>query len=129
MEAAAHYETDLPRPVEVEWDEASRQLWYRCGVAGVIEAYRQIAPAKVAGCLRGNFEDRLLFVLQVERILDGLSDEEREMFGAMALHEMTQRDAAARMGVSVRTVLRMWARLEAKLVRMFLDAGLIARVN
>ena len=50
------------------------------------------------------FEDALIFVLDVERCLDRLNSVDRQLIQRIVLQEYTQTEAAALLGISVRSI-------------------------
>ena len=71
------------------------------------------------------FEDAVIFVYDVERCLQKLSAEERELVKRIALQEYTQGETAELLGVSVRTVVRRYAEALDRLTYVFLRRKLM----
>lgn len=71
------------------------------------------------------FEDAVIFVHDVERCIQRLDVEERELIKRIALQEYTQGGAAELMGLSLRTVGRRYPEALDRLTRQFLRLGLM----
>ncbi len=71
------------------------------------------------------FEDAVIFVHDIEQCLKRLDAFSRELVGCIALQEYTQAEAAERMGLSVRTVVRRYADALDVLTAVFLDRDLL----
>lgn len=74
---------------------------------------------------RRSFEDSVIFVHDIETCLKRLDGFARELVGYIALQEYTQAEAAERLGLSVRTVVRRYADALDKLTAMFLQRDLL----
>ncbi|MEO7027831.1 MAG: hypothetical protein ABI147_00315 [Acidobacteriaceae bacterium] len=72
-----------------------------------------------------NFEDVVVFCLDVERCLAKLNLEEKDLVRRVALQEYTQPEAAGVLGVSLRQVSRGYGATIDKLTRMFLERRLL----
>ena len=71
------------------------------------------------------FEDSIVFVHDIERCLARLNPMERDLVGRIALQEYTQAEAAALLGMSVRTVVRRYADALDRLTEVFLRLKLM----
>jgi hypothetical protein len=71
------------------------------------------------------FEDAVIFVLDVESCLNKLSSLDRMMLSRVVLQEYTQVEAAALLGMGVRTISYKFPRALDRLTELLLDAGLL----
>jgi len=71
------------------------------------------------------FEDALIFVLDVERCLKRLSAVDRQLISRVVIQEYTQSEAAAVLGISVRTVCTKLAAAIDRLTKDLVDADLL----
>jgi hypothetical protein len=72
-----------------------------------------------------SFDDVVIFVHDVGRCLAMLEDEEQTLIGRIALQGHTQSDAAALMGVHLKTVIRRYGNAVDQLTGIFIDAKLL----
>jgi|HubBroStandDraft_1064217.scaffolds.fasta_scaffold78530_2 hypothetical protein len=72
-----------------------------------------------------NFEDAVVFVIDVERCLKRLDGYSQNLIARIALQEYTQAEAAELMGQSVRSVIRKYAEVLDRLTAIFLETGLL----
>ena len=71
------------------------------------------------------FDDVVIFVHDVEKCLDRLTEVHRMLIERIALQEYTQGDTARLTGMSLRTVVRRYAEAVDLLTSIFLEAGLL----
>jgi hypothetical protein len=71
------------------------------------------------------FEDAVIFVLDVEKCLDQLGSLDRMMLSRVVLQEYTQAEAAALLGMSVRTISYKFPKALDRLTEKLLAAGLL----
>jgi hypothetical protein len=71
------------------------------------------------------FEDAVIFVLDIERCLDGLGSLDRQMLSRIVLQEYTQTEAAVLLGMSVRTISYKFPRALDRLTEKLLETGLL----
>lgn len=71
------------------------------------------------------FEDAVIFVLDVESCLKKLSSLDRQMLSRIVLQEYTQAEAAALLGMCVRTISYKFPRALDQLTQLLLDAQLL----
>jgi hypothetical protein len=71
------------------------------------------------------FEDAVIFVLDVETCLNKLSALDRQMLSRIVLQEYTQTEAAALLGMGVRTISYKFPQALDRLTQLLLDAGLL----
>jgi hypothetical protein len=72
-----------------------------------------------------NFEDAVIFVIDVEKCLKSLDGFSQELVARIALQEFTQAEAAELMNQGVRTVTRKYAEVLDRLTSLFLDRELL----
>lgn len=72
-----------------------------------------------------SFEDVVIFVHDVEKVLKRLRPEERDLLERIAIQEYTQAEAAGLLGMSLRTVVRRYAAAVDVLTGHFLETGLL----
>ena len=72
-----------------------------------------------------NFEDAVIFVIDVERCLKRLDGFSQELVARIALQEYTQSEAAVLMKQGVRTVTRRYAEILDRLTSIFLERKLL----
>ena len=71
------------------------------------------------------FEDAVIFVLDVETCLNKLGALDRQMLSRIALQEYTQAEAAALLGMGVRTICYKYPQALDRLTQLLLDSGLL----
>ena len=72
-----------------------------------------------------NFEDAVIFVIDVERCLKRLDGFSQELIARIALQEYTQAETAVLMKQGVRTVTRRYAEILDRLTNIFLERKLL----
>jgi DNA-directed RNA polymerase specialized sigma24 family protein len=72
-----------------------------------------------------NFEDAVIFVIDVEKCLKRLDGVSQELVARIALQEYTQAEAAELMQQGVRSVTRKYGEVLDRLTSIFLDAKLL----
>lgn len=71
------------------------------------------------------FEDAVIFVLDVEKCLDGLCAVDRALLSRIVLQDYTQAEAAALVGMSPRAVCYKFPRALDRLTERLLEAGVL----
>ncbi len=71
------------------------------------------------------FEDALIFVLDIERCLKRLSNLDRQLISRILLQEYTQTEAAALIGISVRTICTRLPQAIDRLTESLVEADLL----
>lgn len=71
------------------------------------------------------FEDAVIFVLDIESCLSQLGSLDRELLSRVVLQEYTQVEAAAMLGMSVRTVSSRFPLALDRLTEKLLEASLL----
>jgi DNA-directed RNA polymerase specialized sigma24 family protein len=71
------------------------------------------------------FEDAVIFVLDVETCLNKLGALDRQMLSRIVLQEYTQTEAAALIGMGVRTISYKFPQALDRLTQLLLEAGLL----
>jgi hypothetical protein len=74
-----------------------------------------------------NFEDAVVFVIDVERCLNRLDRYSQELVVRITLQEYTQAETAELTGQSVRSVIRKYGEVLDRLTAIFLEAELFDR--
>ncbi len=138
-------ETDLPLPVPDEnltWQDA--ELWlYRDRTIGILRRYmrlsievgrlpsllgREFFRTRVTSYRVSTFEDAVIFVHDVERILEKLDAFDKELIGRIVLQDYSQDEAARLLNCGRRTVVRRFPEVVDRITTSFLDGGLLARL-
>lgn len=86
---------------------------------------RTVSRGRATSCRIRNFEDAVVFVIDVERSLKRLDLASQELVARIALQEYTQAETAELMGQSVRSVIRRYAEALDRLTGFFLEAELL----
>lgn len=89
---------------------------------------RELFRSKVTSYRMSSFEDAVIFVHDVERILDRLDVFSRSVIGAVLFQEYTQEEAAAELGCARRTICRALPEALDLVSEMFLLGGLLNRL-
>jgi DNA-directed RNA polymerase specialized sigma24 family protein len=71
------------------------------------------------------FEDAVIFVLDIENCLSQLGSLDRELLSRVVLQEYTQVEAAAMLGMSVRTISSRFPLAVDRLTEKLLEASLL----
>ena len=86
---------------------------------------REFFRSKISYCESVTFEDAVILVHDVERLLNRLSAFDRQIIALMALEEYSQNETAKLMGCARRTIVRRFPEVLDELGRMFLEGGWI----
>ena len=86
---------------------------------------RELFAGNVTSCKVNAFDDALIFVHDVGRCIAELTPGLRHLVRRISVEGHTQEEAAALMGLSLRTVIRKYAEALDKLTRLFLDRKLM----
>ena len=89
---------------------------------------RELFRSKVTSYRMSSFEDAVIFVHDVERILDQLDEFSRGVIGAVLFQEYTQEEAAAVLGCARRTICRALPDALDRVSERFLYGGLLNRL-
>ena len=89
---------------------------------------REFFRSNVSSYATHTFEDTVIFVLDMERCLARLSADSQQIIACIFFQEYTYDEAAPRLGLSRRHLVRKVALALDSCARIFLDAGLLARV-
>ncbi len=132
-----------PKRVRIQWDaaEADRSLYvYRKQTTALLRRYgrmsievgrlpslvgREIFRSKVASCKSKSFEDAVIFVHDVEHVLEELDDLGRELIATIVLEDYTQGEAAKLLGLWRSQVSRQFPQALDFLSERFLQGGLL----
>ena len=71
------------------------------------------------------FEDAVIFVLDIEKCIDSLGSLDRQLLSRIVLQDYTQAEAAALLGMSVRTVSYKFPQAIDRLTERLLETGLL----
>jgi len=72
-----------------------------------------------------SFEDVVIFCYDVEKCLSRLDERERELIKRIALQSYTQAEAAAILGLSLRSCVQQYMRTLDRLTKMLLKSGML----
>ena len=86
---------------------------------------REMFRGRVTSCEMHGFDDVVIFVHDVNRCLDKLTEGQQYLVRRIALQEYTQGETAAMTGLPLRTVHRRYARALDKLTALFLERRLL----
>ena len=126
------------RPVTVE--HAPEIAFYRKYTEGMLRRFlrlsmeagrvpslmgREMFRGRVTNYWIRGFDDVVIFVHDVDRCLGRLTGLQRGLVERIALQEHTQADAAEMLGMSLRTVVRRYAKAIDDLTAIFLETGLL----
>jgi hypothetical protein len=130
---AAALPTGRPRAIE-------GLAFYRRHTAGLLHRYMRTSMeigrvpsvlghltfrSRVSSYRLRTFEDRVIFIFDVEKCLKRLDPLSQQVVAHMALEDYTPMEAAALTGQSVRTVSRIYGEALDRLTRMFLEYELL----
>lgn len=86
---------------------------------------REVIGGKASSYRIHGFDDAVIFRLDVEKCLQQLDDKDREVIRRVAIQEHTQGEAAALMGISLRTCVTRYGQAMDRLTRILLRARLL----
>ncbi len=86
---------------------------------------RGVIRGRATSCRIRNFEDAVVFVIDVEKCLKLLDLPSQELVARITLQEYTQSEAAELMGQSLRSVIRRYGEALDRLTGIFLEAELL----
>jgi len=86
---------------------------------------RELFRGNVSSCKVSAFDDVVIFVHDVETCLGKLAPALRHLVRRVALEEYTLEEAAAMLGISLRTIIRRYAEAIDLLTRMLIDRKLL----
>ena len=89
---------------------------------------RELFRTKASAYRVTTFEDAVIFVHDIERILDQLDDFERSLIGKIVLQDYTHDEAAMQLGCWRRTVGRRYIETLDRLTETFLGNGLLTQL-
>ncbi len=122
-----------PRPIE-------GLAFYRKHAVGLLRRYMQTSmEVGRTPCLLGSmvfrgrassyrmqsFEDRVIFIFDVEKCLRQLDARSQQVVAHIALEDYSTLEVAALTGESVRSVMRIYGGALDRLTRLFLEYGLL----
>jgi len=86
---------------------------------------RELFRSKVTSYRMSSFEDGVIFVHDVERALDQLSEFPRQLIATIVFQEYTQEEAAEVLRCGRRTVCREFPAALDRITEIFLEGGLL----
>jgi hypothetical protein len=86
---------------------------------------QEMFRGKVTSYRVGNFDDVVIFVHDVNRCLEKLSEDEQNLISRMALQQFTVGETAKLLGLHPRTVIRRYGAAIDHLTRVFLTAKML----
>ena len=89
---------------------------------------RELFRSKVTSYRMASFEDGVIFVHDVERLLDQLNELHRRLIAAIVFQEYTQDEAAEVLRCARRTVCREFPQALDRMSDLFLAGGLLNRL-
>lgn len=136
-QAAAVTDTSLPvaRPKPLEGF-----AFYRRHTVGLLRRYLRVSMevgrtpcvlgtlvfrGRVSSYRMQSFEDRVIFIFDVEKCLKQLDRVSQEVVAAIILEDYTSLETASLIGESVRSVARIYAAALDRLTRLFLEYQLL----
>lgn len=129
----------IPRR-ENEPQPAEELAFYRKHTQSLLRRYMHMSmqmgrtPSVLGECMfRGqvssyrvrSFEDAVIFVFDIEKCLKRLDQVQQDLIARIALQEYTQGEAAALMGMSLRSVVRKYGEALDRLTEIFLSVKLL----
>jgi hypothetical protein len=134
---------ELPA-LETELPDHDPDLWlYRDRTVGMLRRYlrlsievgrlpsllgREFFRTRVTSYTVSTFEDAVIFVHDVERILERLDAFEKKLIAKVVFQDYSQEEAARLLNCGVRTVARRFPETVDRLSEIFLDGGLLTRL-
>lgn len=86
---------------------------------------REMFRGKVTNCVVHGFDDVVIFVHDMENCLARLNPQQQQLVERIAVQQYTQEEAAAMMGLPVRTLLRHYDRTLDVLTKLLLERKLL----
>lgn len=136
-------EVPLPEPDE-QFTAPGSDLWlYRDRTVGILRRYMRLSievgrlPSLLGReffrtrvmCYRvSTFEDAVIFVHDVERVLKKLDAFDKELIGRIVFQDYSQDEAARLMNCGRRTVVRRFPEVVDRISESLLDGGLLRRL-
>ncbi len=90
---------------------------------------REFFRAKVTSYKMHTFEEAVVFVHDMERCIESLSEDEKRLVAGLVFMEYSQSEFARLLGISRGTVVRRYNEMLDRLTQKFLDNGLIAETE
>lgn len=118
--------------------------WYRDRTMGMLRRYLQLSievgrlpsllgreffRTRVTSYSVGTFEDAVIFVHDVDRILNRLNEFDGKLIAKVVFQDYTQAEAAPLMGCTTRTVGRRLPEVIDRISKLFLEYGLLDRLE
>ena len=131
-------------PLEAELPGHDPDLWlYRDRTVGMLRRYlrlsievgrlpsllgREFFRTRVTSYTVSTFEDAVIFVHDVEKILERLDSFEKKLIAKVVFQDYSQEEAARLLNCGARTVARRFPETVDRLSEIFLDGGLLTRL-
>lgn len=125
---------------EVEPQPAEELAFYRKHTQSLLRRYMHMSmqmgrtPSVLGECMfRGrvssyrvrSFEDAVIFVFDIDKCLKRLDQVQQDLIARIALQEYTQGEAAALLGMSLRSVVRKYGEALDRLTEIFLSVSVL----
>ncbi len=134
--------TDMPLPGELTGEDPN--LWlYRDRTVGLLRRYmrlsievgrlpsllgREFFRTRVTSYRVATFEDAVVFVHDVERVLERLDAFDKKLIGKVVLQDYSQDETARLLNCGRRTVVRRFPEALDRITKDFLEGGLLTRL-
>jgi len=131
-------------PPTAELSGLNPDLWlYRDRTVGMLRRYlrlsievgrlpsllgREFFRTRVTSYTVSTFEDAVIFVHDVEKILERLDSFEKKLIAKVVFQDYSQEEAARLLNCGARTVARRFPETVDRLSEIFLDGGLLTRL-
>ena len=86
---------------------------------------RELFRGQVTSCRVHSFEDVVIFCLDMEKLLHGLPDADKQVIKRIGMQRYSQGEAAAMLGLSLRDCIRRYAKALDRLTEMLLEARML----
>lgn len=134
--------TDIALPCELTGE--NRDLWlYRDRTVGLLRRYmrlsvevgrlpsllgREFFRTRVTSYRVATFEDAVIFVHDVERVLERLDAFDKKLIGKVVFQDYSQDETARLLNCGRRTVVRRFPEVLDRITKDFLEGGLLTRL-
>jgi hypothetical protein len=86
---------------------------------------RELFRGQVTSCRVQSFEDVVIFCLDMETLLHGLEDADKQVIKRIGMQRYSQGETAAMLGLSLRDCIRRYAKALDRLTEMLLEARML----
>ncbi|MDP9050162.1 MAG: hypothetical protein M3O31_05465 [Acidobacteriota bacterium] len=130
LQPAQHLPRAIPHNIDIyrPYTEAILRRYLRMAMeVGKVPSLmgQEMFRSKVTNYRVGNFDDAVIFVHDVDRCLDKLEPEEKQLITRLALQQYTVEETCKRMRLNQRTIIRRYGLALDKLTRVFLDVQML----